>query len=138
GHFGGFQGRVGRLEQRGEPFGFNHAQCDLCHWDTYFFRAEASASWKPFTRSSCGRGMTCEAWSSPTRAAALLPASTAALTLATSPRQMTMMSPPPMEMLFGMDPLAALAMPSVASIAPVYPFVSTIPIAASAIECTYL
>src|SRR5205814_9896430 len=68
-----------------------------------------------------------ELTSSPTLAAALEPASTAALTLPTSPLHKTVISPPPMGMVLTRLTLAALTIASLASTLPTYPLVSIIP-----------
>src|SRR5262249_50285776 len=74
-----------------------------------------------------GRARMCELTNSPTLAAALDPASTAALTLPTSPLHSTVIRPPPIGMVFTRLTLAALTMASLASTLPTYPFVSIIP-----------
>src|SRR5262245_55169484 len=68
-----------------------------------------------------------ELTNSPTRLAAFEPASTAALTLPTSPRASTVISPPPIWIVFIRLTLAALTMASLASTLPTYPRVSIIP-----------
>src|SRR5215472_3799333 len=68
-----------------------------------------------------------ELTSSPTLAAALEPASTAALTLPTSPLHSTVISPPPIGIVFTRFTFAAFTIASLASTLPTYPFVSIIP-----------
>src|SRR5437879_336053 len=68
-----------------------------------------------------------ELTNSPTLAAALAPASTAALTLPTSPLHNTVIRPPPMGMVLTRFTLAALTIASLASTLPTYPLVSIIP-----------
>src|SRR5690349_4095739 len=71
--------------------------------------------------------MTWTLTSSPTRCAAALPASVAALTAPTSPATITVTRPPPMLCLPISSTFAALTIASAASIAPTNPFVSTRP-----------
>src|ERR1051325_8612906 len=123
----GLKGGVGCFKQGAEPLRFDHSNCLLSHkffsvFRIVYFLPPAGAWFSPrktFPRSSCGRAMTWEATSSPTLLAALEPASTAAFTLATSPRQMTVMRPPPMVMVLEILMFAAFAMASVASMLPV-------------------
>src|SRR6266478_9260949 len=68
-----------------------------------------------------------ELTNSPTLAAALAPASTAAFTLPTSPLHNTVIRPPPMGMVLTRFTLAALTIASLASTLPTYPLVSIIP-----------
>src|SRR5689334_11635707 len=82
---------------------------------------------KPASRSGCGRAITCEATSSPTRPAASAPASTAAFTLPTSPRTMVVTNAPPIWIVFTTSTLAALVIASVASTSATQPLVSIIP-----------
>src|SRR5947209_8028322 len=75
-----------------------------------------------------GRGMTCAAFSSPTRPAASAPASTAARTLLTSPRTITLTTPPSSLMTgLASSTLAALSIASTALIRPTRPWVSIRP-----------
>src|SRR5215207_2935737 len=71
--------------------------------------------------------MTWAAISSPTRPAASAPASTAALTLPTSPRTIVVTKAPPIWMVFTTSTLAALHIASVASTRPTQPLVSIKP-----------
>src|SRR6266581_7942482 len=87
----------------------------------------AASPRKDLSKSSCGRARMWELTSSPTFAAALDPASTAALTLPTSPLHNTVISPPPIGMVLTRPTLAALTIASLASTLPTYPFVSIIP-----------
>src|SRR5687768_16820597 len=71
--------------------------------------------------------MTWAAISSPTRPAASAPASTAALTLPTSPRTIVVTKAPPIWIVFTTSTLAALHIASVASTRPTQPLVSIRP-----------
>src|SRR5205085_1154616 len=79
------------------------------------------------TTAGSGRGMTWAARSSPIRAAASAPASTAARTLPTSPLTSAVTNPPPTWTRPARVTLAALSMASVASITPTRPLVSIKP-----------
>src|SRR5215212_8906696 len=81
----------------------------------------------PASRSGCGRAITCDAISSPTRPAASAPASTAAFTDPTSPRTIVVTNAPPIWIVLTTSTLAALHIASVASTRPTQPLVSIRP-----------
>src|SRR5262249_11880546 len=80
------------------------------------------------TTAGSGRGITCAARSSPIRAAASAPASTAARTLLTSPRIITLTTPPSsFSTELASSTLAAVSIGSPALISPTRPMVSIRP-----------
>src|SRR4051794_2689598 len=81
----------------------------------------------PSSSSGCGRAITCDATSSPTRPAASDPASTAAFTLPTSPRTIVVTNAPPIWIVLTTSTFAALSIASVASTDPTHPLVSIKP-----------
>jgi hypothetical protein len=118
----GYQCGVGAFEERDEALGFKDADCLFGH-NVWWLAVDGCRWWNQaipnWLRSSgCGRAMTCELISSPTRPAASAPASTAALTLPTSPLTMTVMKAPPIWSWLTSWTLAALAIASVASTLP--------------------
>src|SRR5438128_282180 len=84
--------------------------------------------------SSCGRGITCTLTTSPIRLAAAAPASTAALTAATSPATKAVTRPLPILSQPTRSTLAALTIASLASTSATNPLVSIMPSASSDAE----
>src|SRR5262249_9603739 len=121
---GGLQRCVAGFEQSTQAFAFNHSNRLLNHKNVLlrvtgrYFGLVLTSPRNDLSKSSCGLARICELTSSPTLPAALAPASTAALTLPTSPLHSTVINPPPMGIVFTRLTLAALTIASLASTLP--------------------